>query len=238
MFALFNQARQELSIATILTWIGQVLGQLHAKHVWIVYKYTTVDGLRRTFGSNTNVVWGDFDGSTTRRLYQTLLPTCLLQLHQAGFHHPQDLAPLAYQARKAAKLYARERSHVHTRVAAQWYDGIRQWLKYGRFQTTGMTYRQLWQKYASQLCGGEREEDLQESVCRTILVKSCTTNGIVDSLFVANKNQAQEAHLQPICETLERDVRALLCQMAWYSRQTNKQQLLARVRLVEERRQF
>ncbi len=43
-------------------------------------KYTSVSTLRKSFGSNKNRFWGDFDPVTTRKLYHTLLPRALLEL--------------------------------------------------------------------------------------------------------------------------------------------------------------
>jgi len=114
-------------------------------------RYTSVEALREHFGSNQNRVWGDLQASTARRLYKTLLPRALLELSKLGKLHPKDLAPLAYQARVAAKLYARERCTVPARLAATLFDGFRQWLKYGKFQAHGMTYDQLWEKYAEKI---------------------------------------------------------------------------------------
>ncbi|CAB9521542.1 expressed unknown protein [Seminavis robusta] len=114
-------------------------------------RYTSVDALREHFGGNQNKLWGDLQASTARRLYKTLLPRALLELSKIGQLQPQDLAPLAYQARVAAKLYARERCTVPARIAATLFDGFRQWIKYGKFQGHGMTYDQLWQKYAEKI---------------------------------------------------------------------------------------
>ncbi|KAL3806878.1 hypothetical protein ACHAXA_002157 [Cyclostephanos tholiformis] len=49
------------------------------KAAWAA-KYTSVSTLRKSFGANRNRIWGDFDPSTTRRLYHTLLPRALLEL--------------------------------------------------------------------------------------------------------------------------------------------------------------
>jgi len=115
------------------------------------HRYTSVEALREHFGTNQNKLWGDLQASTARRLYKTLLPRALLELSKLGQIHPQDLAPLAYQARVAAKLYARERCTVPARIAATLFDGFRQWHRYGRFQAHGMTYDQLWEKYAEKI---------------------------------------------------------------------------------------
>eukprot|EP00536_Pseudo-nitzschia_multiseries_P017901 jgi/Psemu1/53076/gm1.53076_g len=110
-------------------------------------RYTTLEGLRETFGSNRNKVYGDLDVATTRRLYKSLLPTAVCELVLDVEVKPEELAQLAYEARKAAKLYARERCHVPARLFANCYDGVRSFRRYGRFQVEGMSYDQLFDKY-------------------------------------------------------------------------------------------
>lgn len=114
-------------------------------------RFTSVEALRKHFGTNENKLWGDLQASTARRLYKTLLPRALLELSRVEELKPEDLAPLAYQARLAAKMYARERCTVPARIAATLFDGFRQWMKYGKFQGNGMTYDQLWGKYAEKI---------------------------------------------------------------------------------------
>lgn len=120
------------------------------KHEW-AERYTSQEGLREAFGSNRNKWWGDLDAKTARRLYKKLLfPTALSELvlelgdEIISF---SELAPLAYEARKAAKMYARERCRVPSRVGAYLLDGFRQLRKYGRFQPNGASYEQLWVRY-------------------------------------------------------------------------------------------
>jgi hypothetical protein len=181
--------------------------------------YTSVDALRETFGGNQNTMWGDLDATTARRLYKTLLPRALMELYRLGVH-PEDLAPLAYQARVAAKNYARERSIVPTRLLAMTYDGIRQWKRYGKFQVKGMTYDQVWNKY-KQLIHEEEEGDLDErdvtaKICLKILERSCETNAHVDRLFLRDfhhdpaKLQEEDRDIDTLTGQLERDVRAIL----------------------------
>lgn len=110
-------------------------------------RYTTLDGLRATFGSNKNKFYGDLDPATTRRLYKSLLPTAVCKLVLDVEVRPEELAQLAYEARKAAKLYARERSHIPARLLANCYDGFRALKRYGRFQSEGMSYDQVFDKY-------------------------------------------------------------------------------------------
>jgi len=120
------------------------------KHEW-AERYTSQEGLREAFGSNRNRWWGDLDANTARRLYKRLLfPTAISELVlELGDEivRPEELAPLAYEARKAAKMYVRERCRVPSRVGAYLFDGFRQLRKYGRFQPNGASYEQLWIRY-------------------------------------------------------------------------------------------
>ncbi|GKY99118.1 hypothetical protein MPSEU_000867300 [Mayamaea pseudoterrestris] len=181
-------------------------------------KYCSVDSLRSTFGSNANKLWGDLDAPTARRLYKTLLPKALLDLYKLGVE-PSDLAPLAYRARVAAKLYARERCQVPARLLAHWYDGFRTWRRYGSFDMKGMTYQQVWEKYshavATECAAGDTplsEHDVTAMICCKILEKSCTTNEMVDRLVLshAKGDLVDQADLAHFTDTLERDVRLLL----------------------------
>ena len=188
-----------------------------AKEAWAAC-FTTVEGLRDTFGRNRNALWGDLDASTTRRLYKTLLPRALLELYHCHGVSSEDLAPLAYRARVAAKKYARERSVLPARIAASVFDGVRQFCKYGTFQASGMSYRQLWDKYATQILqetsdfGQDDEEDeehdLTSRVCYRILQKSCETNKRIDSVLASAPSAQHD--LQDITRRLEQDVYDLL----------------------------
>jgi hypothetical protein len=172
-------------------------------------RYTSLNGLRKAFGSNRNKLWGDLDPATTRKLYKSLLPNALCELVLELGVEPEELAPLAYQARKAAKLYARERCQVPARIAANLYDGFRQWRRYGRFQPTGMSYEQLWDKYyyqqleevgsqLHQFRNGDNdanhlslddtvtEEEIVSQTCQKILEKACSTNEMVDDMVFNN----------------------------------------------------
>lgn len=178
-------------------------------------KYTSVDALRETFGANRNQFWGDLDAPTARRLYKTLLPKALLELYNLGVH-PEDLAPLAYRARVAAKLYARERCSLPARVAANLYDGFRQWRRYGSFDTGGMSYQQVWEKYSTMIleeCQGEEgltEEDVAAKICLKILERSCKTNEMIDKLVLSKHSVEDQRDLEHFTSTLEKDVRKLL----------------------------
>ena len=172
-------------------------------------KYCSVAGLRESFGTNRNVIWGDFDASITRRLYKCLLPVALLELYETGHVPPQDLAPLAYRARVAAKLYARERSHVPARLAAAAFDGYRQWRKYGRFDSNGMSYDQVWNKYAAMIAQEKSSkarisdatppsiQDVDENdsvtakICLKILERSCHSNEMIDRLVLKHQKSGK-----------------------------------------------
>jgi hypothetical protein len=159
------------------------------------------------------------DPSTCRRLYKTLLPRALLELYKLGLQ-PEDLAPLAYKARVAAKLYARERCKVPARIWAMYYDGIRAWKRHGKFQVTGMSYDQIWDKYEQEIMEeienteGLTEEDVTAKICLRILERSCTTNEGVDKLFLRESDakalEEQEQDIANITQQLEKDVRAIL----------------------------
>ena len=171
-------------------------------------KYCNVAGLREAFGTNRNVLWGDFDASITRRLYKCLLPVALLELNETGHVSPQDLAPLAYRARVAAKLYARERSHVPARLAAAAFDRYRQWRKYGRFDSNGMSYDQIWNKYAAMIAQEKSlkpqklsdellsikevsdvvdDDWVTAKICLKILERSCHSNEMIDRLVLKHQ---------------------------------------------------
>jgi len=182
-------------------------------------RYATLDGLRETFGSNQNKFFGDLDIPTTRKLYKSLLPTAVCELVLDVDVRPEELAPLAFEARKAAKLYARERCHVPARWLANFYDGYRQYKKYGRFQIEGMSYDQVWDKYYQRSTlerntrkqkksntrtkhnnddediddydDGWTEQDIVAQTCMKILESSCRTNPLIDQMTLEKRGRKQ-----------------------------------------------
>jgi hypothetical protein len=184
-------------------------------------RYTTLQSLRETFGTNKHRIWGDLDAASARRLYKTLLPKALLELVQAGVQ-PQDLAPLAYQARVAAKLYARERCTLPARLMANIFDGVRSLKRYGKWQPVGMSYEQVWDKYQKAVMEDWEVDGIDEeltdediairSICMRILEASTRTNERVDRWTLppdASEREERE-DLTKIAQTLENDVRKLL----------------------------
>lgn len=180
-------------------------------------RYATLEGLRSTFGSNRNKFYGDLDVTTTRKLYISLLPTAVCELVLDVEVRPEELAQLAFEARKAAKLYARERCHIPARLLANWYDGFRALKRYGRFQTEGMSYDQVFDKYYRRSTmerslslphngtdGREHsrsslqknraadtdewtEEDIVTQTCMKILESACRTNPLIDRMTLSEK---------------------------------------------------
>lgn len=124
--------------------------QAQAKLEWAA-KYTSIHNLRQRFGLNRNKFWGDFDSKTTRKLHHTLLPRALLGLYEVGLWSSDDLAPLAFEARLAAKKYARERCHLPGRIASMVYDGFRAWKTWVKWSVEDMTWEQIWNKYETQV---------------------------------------------------------------------------------------
>ena len=111
----------------------------------------------------------------------------------------KELAPLAYQARLAAKKYARERSRIHIRLASLLYDGYRSWRRYGKWKSSGMTYDQIWAKYKEQVLreaeaaveSGDDlgEEELTARIYSRILERSVKTNWQIDKLLLKHPDR-------------------------------------------------
>ena len=95
------------------------------------------------------------------------------------------MAVLAYKARVAAKLYARERCRVPARVAANLFDGYRQWRKYGSFDCTGMSYQQVWEKYAKLIQQETSEDSDSDSTASSSSLGSSANGAAVPALSVA-----------------------------------------------------
>ena len=195
-------------------------------------RYGSVEALRRTFGEARSF-WGDLDPESTRQLYHTLLPRSLLGLYEAGLMRPDELAPLAYQARKAAKDYARERSTLPGRIVAHAFDGYRSFRRDGTFQTKGLSWEQLWDKYEAQIVEEEcvRELETGDNKCRIdeealasriylrILERSCATNEAFDRRLLHSDNHDDDDDCElddgddgfaTISTKLENDVREIL----------------------------
>jgi len=201
-----------------------------AKLDWAT-KYTSIHTLRQSFGGNRNKIWGDFDTKTTRKLYHTLLPRALLGLYEVGLWSPTDLAPLAFEARQAAKKYARERCILPGRVAAMVYDGFRSWRTWGTWSVEGMSWEQVWDKYETQILEeymedhstvdlDELQEEITAQICLRILERSCNTNEAVDRMFLHKDGSGQKQLPQ---------------QVAGRRRKRNAERDLARIKIKLDR---
>lgn len=197
------------------------LQQQRRRNRWMK-RYGTVEALQRTFG--TGPPWGDLTPTQTRSLYHTLLPRSLLALNEMGLVKVEDLAPLAYEARIAAKNYARSRCIWTGRVGVFLFDQYRSLRDKGRLVRPGtsssMSWEEIWAKYESQIVREQRErgrepldeDELMMQTYMRILEKSCSTNEAVDNLFLKDDEDIDgvDISLASIASQLEQDVRAIL----------------------------
>lgn len=130
--------------------------------------------------------WGDWNAKETRLIYHKLLP----------IYHPlyfsccemETLAFHAFQTRREAKKYARRRSRFYIRWFSICIDGVRSLWRYKRWNSLGINFQQLWNKYKQQIQQQDpslEQEELDNKIYRLILYKSCQTNHWIDSLCVA-----------------------------------------------------
>lgn len=141
---------------------------------------TEVEELRAAYGARQSW-WGDLTPAETRALYHALLPTSLLS--DGNEYTLAERAELAVAARRAARLYARERALLPYVFGCELLDGMRQMLKGGAFQKEGYSEAQIWLKYAGMLPSELPEGSaFHEDVYTTILQKACSTNEQVDKL--------------------------------------------------------
>lgn len=141
------------------------------------YVFTTVEALRQQHGQRKH--WfGDLDARATRELYHELLPRHLLEDDAIEL---AERARLAVAARRAARLYARERALLPVALSCEFYDGMRTFMKQGTFQPGGLSEDQIWQKYQNAFQG--QGSDVQNQIYMMVLEKSCTSNAAVDQLM-------------------------------------------------------
>ena len=129
------------------------------RDLW-VEKYGSFEALSSTFGTAR----GDLTKEETRRLYHTLLPRSLLGLYEMGLMKPDELAPLAYEARIAAKEYARSRCVWTGRIATTVFDQYRSLKDYGQLgKSSSMSWKEIWNKYEAQIVQEECVEALESN---------------------------------------------------------------------------
>lgn len=141
------------------------------------YVCTTVEALRQQHGQRKHW-YGDLDARATRELYHELLPRHLLEDDAIEL---AERARLAVAARRAARLYARERALLPVSLSCELYDGWRTFMKQGTFQPGGLSEDQIWQKYQNAFQG--QGSDAQNQIYMMVLEKSCTSNAAVDQLM-------------------------------------------------------
>ena len=126
-------------------------------------KYGSLEALQATFGTSTRR-GGDLTPEQTRRLYHALLPRSLWSLSESGLMRPDELAPLAFQARVAAKAYARSRSVWTGRIITSLFDQYRSLRDKGRFvssEQSSVSWEELWNKYEAQIVQEECQAAMQ-----------------------------------------------------------------------------
>lgn len=152
--------------------------------------YTSVDELRRVYGTRQRW-YGDLDWVGTRHLYHSLLPTELINDEALPL---AQRARMAVSARRAARLYARERALLPLCVGSGLLDGLRQLREHGTFQPQGMSEEQIFSKYAERAGlappawekgeGGDVgvDDERYTELYLTVLQKSCSTNARIDKI--------------------------------------------------------
>jgi hypothetical protein len=103
---------------------------------------------------------------------------------------------LAWTARRALRLYARERCIIPGRLVAEAYDGIRHFNAHKRWSTKGLSFEQTKRKYyleALTVLGEETSQDiLLECMYKLILERSCSTNSFFDMVTRKVKDIEEE----------------------------------------------
>ncbi|KAL3804930.1 hypothetical protein HJC23_006702 [Cyclotella cryptica] len=210
-----------------------------------VKRYGTVEALKETFGAGPP--WGDLSPTQTRALYHTLLPRSLLALNEMGLVEAEDLAPLAYEARIAAKEYARSRCVWTGRVGVFLFDQYRSLRDRGRLikpgDSSSMSWEEIWAKYEGQIIKEQLEKgkklDEDELMMQTymrILERSCSTNQAFDSLFL-KEDRGDNINLTTISSQLESDVRAILLSPSDVSKAEKKLKKLEKQRRKEQEKE-
>ena len=222
-------------------------------------RYGTVEALQQTFG--TGPPWGDLSPTQTRSLYHTLLPRSLLALNEMGLSvTAEDLAPLAYEARIAAKEYARTRCIWTGRVGVFIFDQYRSLRDKGQLiqpgSSSSMSWEEIWSKYEKQIIeehdaatttteqGKKKkkkkkeldEDELMMQTYMRILERSCSTNQTFDNLFLKEEDGSGggDISLASIASQLEHDVRAILLSPSELSKVEKKVKKMER-KLLKER---
>lgn len=197
-------------------------------------RYGSLRALQATFGRGPP--GGDLSPRQTRALYHALLPRALLSLRELDLLGPEELAPLAYEARAAARAYARSRCVWTGRIATALFDQYRSVRDRGRPLGPGASasasWEDLWDKYEERIVAEEHGDrpgieakegeiergehgvhgkELANRIYMRILERSCATNEAFDRLFLVDDEEAEDGNdLAAIARQLDDDVRTIL----------------------------
>ncbi len=145
-----------------------------------------VDSLRKQYGTNKNV-FGDWSFRETREFYKKMLPYTL-QIDGALGMSLEERAIAAAEARRAVRMYCRERCVLPGRVMSTLYDGLRSFSERREWNTEGLSWDDLKEKYAKEglenLGADASEELLMMYVYSRVLEKSCETNDFFDKIAI------------------------------------------------------
>jgi len=209
-------------------------------------RYGSFEALQSTFQAGPR----NLSPEETRRLYHSLLPRSLLGLYEMGLMNPEELAPLAYKARIAAKEYARSRCVWTARLATTVFDQYRNLRDKRSFGSSSMTWEEIYQKYEAQIVREERAKVFQQGekkkikrdeqftmrIYIRILERSCETNQAFDSLFLKDKEDTSD-YLADISSQLENDVRSVLLGPKENEKALRKQQKIRKIQQRTEQRE-
>lgn len=142
---------------------------------------TSLEDLRRRFGTAT--FWGDLNAHETRLFYKQQLPKAL-QIDGALGLSLEERATIASANRHVLRMYARERCHLPARVIARVYDGLRHLYIFGTWNSDGMTWDEVKQKYSDEArkLGYTSEEEILLFVYNRIVDRSSVTNSFFDDI--------------------------------------------------------
>lgn len=137
--------------------------------------------LRQLFGTGE-----DLDAWEARTLYSGLLPRVLAHDTEQPLPELWCRARAAAIARRAAKRYVRERSQLLVRLFAHLIDATRHFSRSGTWSVTGASVEELTDRYvmyARDVLGDDDERVLRLAYS-TLIAKSCTTNRMLDDMFL------------------------------------------------------
>lgn len=146
--------------------------------------FLNVSDLQFQYGNKENW-WGHFNFKQTRHAYRKLMPTYADDYRSD--YTLVELAEKACLARMDAKQYSREMAVIPVRYVSMFYDGIRHWVRYGLWSSSGMTFDEIWQKYERQVkmdMPWITGEELQQQTAALVLQKACKSNPWIDKLVI------------------------------------------------------